>query len=248
MTGIVEKLFHKKPQPLLQKEPEEGYNLWAKNYDKQPGNLMLDFDEQVFTVLLDKVGVKDKTVADIGCGTGRHWSKIFNRNPASLHGFDVSAGMLLKLKEKFPKAETSLIKDDRFQNVEDGSFDVIISTLTIAHIKNIEQAIQAWARILKPAGELIITDFHPVALASGGKRTFKNKDEVISITNYIHSIGRIKEICFSCGMTTVAEEERVIDEAVKHYYQRQGAMHIYNQFKGVPMLYGIYLKRINGLK
>lgn len=246
MQGIRDRLFRRKTQQVIQKEPEEGYDLWAKNYDRQPGNLMLDFDEEIFTTLLDKIDLKDKRVGDIGCGTGRHWNKLFAKDPASLQGFDVSAGMLHRLKEKFPLAGISLIKDTGFKNVSDASFDVIISTLTIAHIKNIEEAIGAWCRTLEPGGEMIITDFHPAALALGGKRTFKNDEELISIINYIHPVETIKNVCFKCGLHVIAEEERVIDERVKHYYQRQRAMHVYRQFTGVPMIYGIYLKRANG--
>jgi ubiquinone/menaquinone biosynthesis C-methylase UbiE len=244
--SIIQKLFKTKAPPLLQKEPTEGYDLWSENYDSQPGNLMLDFDEEVFTSLLDKVDLQGKSVADIGCGTGRHWSKIFAKTPASLEGFDVSTGMLHRLQEKFPSAGISKIKDDRFQNVNDATFDVIISTLTVAHIRNIEEAIQSWCRILKPKGEFIITDFHPVALGSGGKRTFKNNKQSISITNYVHPVATIKKICFNYGLTLIAEEERIIDETVRHYYQQQHATHVYEKFQGVPMIYGLYLKRTNG--
>ncbi len=91
-----------------EKEVVEAYNLWADNYDAQPGNLMLDLDEFLFAKLLGKTDLKDKAVADIGCGTGRHWPKIFDCNPASLTGFDVSPGMLGKLKLKFPDAEVKV--------------------------------------------------------------------------------------------------------------------------------------------
>src|SRR5438045_907832 len=79
------------------KNAEWAYDLWSENYDDQPGNLMLDFDEEIFTMLLDKVDIKDRLVADMGCGTGRHWKKILNKKPGSLTGYDVSEGMLAKL-------------------------------------------------------------------------------------------------------------------------------------------------------
>jgi ubiquinone/menaquinone biosynthesis C-methylase UbiE len=62
--------------------------------------------------MLARTDVKDKKVADIGCGTGRHWHKIIQQQPLELAGFDVSAGMLSKLKLKFPQAETHLIVND----------------------------------------------------------------------------------------------------------------------------------------
>src|SRR6201999_1212566 len=138
---------------------------WSANYDMQPGNLMLDLDEILFPKLLENISLQNKNVADIGCGTGRHWSKILQQNPLSLTGFDVSQGMLNKLKEKYPNANVYRIKDDLFLNVPYAPFDVIVSTLTVAHIENIGEALNAWCGMLKLNSEIVITDFHPKMLA-----------------------------------------------------------------------------------
>src|SRR6185437_14798281 len=100
--------------PVKEKDVVEAYDLWAENYDSQPGNLMLDLDEIVFSGLLDDVDIKNRRVADIGCGTGRHWARILQKDPESLTGFDVSTGMLNKLNQKFPEAKTHVITDNNF--------------------------------------------------------------------------------------------------------------------------------------
>ena len=153
-------------------EPEAAYNLWAKSYDSQPDNLMLALDEELFSGLLNNIIVENKIVADIGCGTGRHWKKIIAKNPKKLIGFDVSGEMLKILQQKFPEAETHLLINNELDTLENNSCDIIFSTLTVAHIKNIRKAITEWNRVLKPGGDIIITDYHPSALAKGGKRTF----------------------------------------------------------------------------
>jgi ubiquinone/menaquinone biosynthesis C-methylase UbiE len=230
-----------------EKEAVEAYDLWSNTYDIQAGNLMLDFDRDVFYKLFASINIRGKYVADIGCGTGRHWDKITEQEPAYLHGFDVSKGMLDQLRQKFANACLSLIEDNNFSLVEDNLFDVIISTLTIAHIKNIDAAIEAWSRILKPCADIIITDFHPSALAVGGKRTFSNNGKLISITNHIHSVERVKRLYKAHGFEVVKEEQRFIDENVKHYYGKQNALHIYNRFKDTAMIYGLHLKRANDI-
>ena len=186
----------------------EAYDIWAENYDSQPGNLMLDLDELVFSELLTNTPIKDKQVADIGCGTGRHWNRIFGEAPATLTGFDVSPGMLDKLVIKFPMAKTQVIADNKFAAIADGLYDVIVSTLTVAHIENLEEALAAWCRILKPKGELIITDFHPNALASGGKRTFKHGKGHIAVQNFVHTTESIKAILLKNGFELIAEVEK----------------------------------------
>src|SRR4029078_6195154 len=87
-------------------DPRKAYNLWAGRYDSQPGNLMLDLDEKLFSELIDPLDLKGATIGDIGCGTGRHWTKLLAKEPARLAGFDVSEEMLRKLSAKSPTAET----------------------------------------------------------------------------------------------------------------------------------------------
>lgn len=103
-------------QNKISSQPEkpvvEAYDAWADTYDYQPGNLMLDLDEQLFTELVKNTDLKNKRVADIGCGTGRHWQKLYSLNPKLIIGFDVSEGMLNQLKRKFPAALTQHITDN----------------------------------------------------------------------------------------------------------------------------------------
>jgi ubiquinone/menaquinone biosynthesis C-methylase UbiE len=219
------------------------YNTWAKNYDNQPDNLMLALDEEVFTRLLNDIDVKNKIVADIGCGTGRHWKKLFDKNPKKIIGFDVSEGMLKMLQQKFPLAETHLLKNDTLGQLKNNSCDIIISTLTIAHIKNAEHAITEWNRVLSPGGCIIITDFHPVALAKGGKRTFKHNNKTIAVVNYVHTIESLQSIAGQLQLVVLRLEEKVIGETSKPYYEKQNALDVFEKWKGMPIIYGICLKK-----
>lgn len=229
--------------PVKEREVVEAYDLWAENYDAQPGNLMLDLDEILFAALLAKADIKGKNVADIGCGTGRHWPKLQAEAPASLTGFDVSPGMLNKLKAKYPNARTSVITDNNFAAIENGTYDTIVSTLTVAHIENIEEALEAWSRILKYRGDIIITDFHPDALAFGGKRTFSHQNTQIAVKNHVHSLWSIKNILLRNDFEVVSELEKKVDETVMHYYSQQNALHVYEKFKGFSIIYGIHFRR-----
>ena len=231
------------PSTIENKNVVEAYDIWAENYDSQPGNLMLDLDEILFARLLIDLNLENKNIADIGCGTGRHWDKIFQQNPASLMGFDVSPGMLKKLNDKFPEAKTYVITDNHFEGIADNTYDAVLSTLTVAHIEDIEDALQTWSRITKQQGDLIITDFHPNALASGGKRTFRHGDKHIAVQNFVHTTDSIKQILLKEGFTIIAHQEIKVDETVRHYYLQQNALHVYEKFKGQPIIYGIHFKR-----
>lgn len=229
--------------PVPVKGAAEAYDIWSENYDAQPGNLMLDLDERVFGDLLKGLDLKRRRVADIGCGTGRHWDKLTTCNPATITGFDVSQGMLSQLQAKFPDANTRVINEDTFSALPSAIFDVIISTLTVAHIEDIESALTAWGRILKNQGDVIITDFHPHILARGGQRTFRHQQQTIAVQNFVHPVAEIKRIMGSLGFAVEAEKQLHIDESVRHYYTSKGASSVYDKYKGDPVIYGIHFKR-----
>jgi ubiquinone/menaquinone biosynthesis C-methylase UbiE len=228
---------------VTEKGVVEAYDIWAGNYDAQPSNLMLHLDERLFSMLINGVDVRGKQVADIGCGTGRQWPRIFGKQPEALTGFDVSGGMLKKLNEKYPAAHTKLITDNLFSDIPDAAFDVIVSTLTVAHIEDIEEAMQAWCRLLKPQAEIIITDFHPHTLAFGGQRTFKHNNSVMAVRNYVHPIYTIKEVLIRNGFRLITQEEINIDESMRSFYADAGALHVYEKYMDFPVIYGIHLKR-----
>ena len=91
---------------------------------------------------------------------------------------------------------------------------------------------------------MIITDFHPNALASGGKRTFRHEGKHIAVQNFVHTTDIIKQILLKEGFTVIAHQELKVDESVKHYYEQQNALHVYEKFKDQPIIYGIHFRRV----
>lgn len=235
----IKRLVH----PPKDTDPATAYDLWAAAYDNQPGNLMLDLDETVFSALLDNISISGKTIVDVGCGTGRHWRKILAGLPQRLIGYDVSPGMLAKLQEKIPGAETHLLQEEKMPEMPDHSCDAIVSTLTVAHIPFIETALKEWNRILRSGADIIITDYHPEALAKGGKRTFRHKGKTVAVKNHVHGIERLRNIAGQLGWKEIHFTERVIDDSVKGYYERQNALRLFEDFKDIPIIYGMHLKK-----
>jgi len=228
---------------VVEKTAEDAYDLWAETYDNQPGNLMIDLDEVIFSTLLSEVSVSGKKVADIGCGTGRHWEKIFLQQPALLKGFDVSEGMLKKLKRKFSGSSVKKVTDNQFVDEADEYFDIIVSTLTIAHIENMGEAVCSWSRMLKNGGEMIITDYHPALLNDGGKRTFRHDQQSLAIKNFVHSLEYLEKMFHQNDLVLISKIEKRIDDSMKHYYVRQNALPTFEKFKGKPVVYGMHLKK-----
>jgi ubiquinone/menaquinone biosynthesis C-methylase UbiE len=230
--------------PTLRKkelEPAKAYDQWSEGYDDQPGNLMLALDEEVCSELLAKIAIRGKTVADVGCGTGRHWARLLEAQPVRLAGYDVSPGMLGILQKKYPAAETHLLKNERLPDLADKSCDLVLSTLTVAHISDIASAMREWCRVLKPGGSMLITDYHPDALVRGGQRTFRHHDRVLAVRNHIHPLARLREIAGELDLQVVRCIEKEIDESVRPYYEQQKALALFDRFYGTRIIYGLHL-------
>jgi ubiquinone/menaquinone biosynthesis C-methylase UbiE len=225
------------------KASSEAYDLWSGNYDRQPGNLMLDLDEKLFEELGLGLTLKNAVIVDIGCGTGRHWPAILAQEPASLTGFDSSPGMIARLKEKFPHSKAFVSSDQYLAEIRNESVDLIISTLTIAHIQDLRNYFDEWVRVLKPGGRILLTDYHPAALERGAKRTFKHQDKTIAIRNYVHSLSSIRQLAGQRNLTEERFLEKFIDEKVKHYYEAQDAIQLYEAFRSQPIIFGMLLKK-----
>ncbi|MEN9685136.1 MAG: hypothetical protein RLZZ28_922 [Bacteroidota bacterium] len=223
-------------------EAETAYDIWASQYDAQPNNLMLFLDEKLVASLMAETTFTNKSVIDIGCGTGRHWPKILSEKPLTIKGYDVSREMLSMAIKKFPDYFFYQLQNNLLPEL-DGSVDLIISTLTIAHIEDITAALKEWTRVLKPGGEILLTDYHPEALAKGAKRTFQSGNKLITIKNYVHSIEKIEHIAGQLGLSFTRIVESKIDESVISFYENQNALSVYEKFKGMKIIYGVRLKK-----
>ena len=224
-------------------DSREGYDMWAAEYDNQPENLMLRLDEDMLDYLLQDCSLYHQRTLDIGCGTGRHWQTLISRQPATLTGIDVSPAMLAKLSAKYPEAAYFLQRSESRLPFESGTFDRIVSTLTMAHIRRLGPALMEWDRVLSATGEILITDFHPILLALGGRRSFTVNGTQQYIRNHIHQVDQIAAFFESHGYTINALRQSYIDEAVRPWYAARNAMHVYNKYEGIPVIYGLHVKR-----
>jgi ubiquinone/menaquinone biosynthesis C-methylase UbiE len=225
------------------KSPEEAYDLWAAQYDTQPDNLVLAMEEELFTAFISRLNIRGSVIVDVGCGTGRHWNRILEGNPDLLLGFDVSQGMLEQLRLKFPKARVVQQMDHRLPGLDDQSCDFILSTLALAHMENIQEIFEEWNRVLKPGGEILITDYHPEALRLGSQRTFRHNGRLMAVESHAYPIHSIKKITSELGLEIDAYQEKFIDDSVRAFYQKQNALAIFERFKGLPLLHALLLKK-----
>jgi ubiquinone/menaquinone biosynthesis C-methylase UbiE len=160
-----------------------------------------------------------------------------------LCGFDVSEGMLSQLRSKFPQAKAKKLQGHFLSGIDCASIDLIISTLTIAHIDDLPSAFKEWDRVLKPGGELFITDYHPEALSRGADRSFSFQDRLIRVKNNIYPLKLISRISSQLAWQTCHFTEKKIDARLRPYYEKRNALKLFKQYEGVPIIYALHLKK-----
>jgi 2-polyprenyl-3-methyl-5-hydroxy-6-metoxy-1,4-benzoquinol methylase len=103
----------------------------------------------------------DMDVLDFGCGTGL---LTFALHPfiRSITGVDSSHGMLGVFKTKIKEQNLSNVKADYIDldkgDVLTGSYHLVISSMTLHHIKNISPLLKQFYSILLPFGQLAVAD------------------------------------------------------------------------------------------
>jgi ubiquinone/menaquinone biosynthesis C-methylase UbiE len=241
LTNLKNKVIHRfRTREII---PSKAYNKWAETYDAQPDNPILFLDDLLFKEMLKKTDWKGKTVVDIGCGTGRYWEELSRKNVAELIGYENSPEMLNKVRQKYPAAKTYLHPDNNLKELKDGSCDALVSTLVIAHIRNLPAEWREWNRVPKNKGEIILTDFHPVALQRGANRSFMHNGQLIYIKNYIHTLDKIRSLAAKMSWKEVGFIEYRIDQRVRHIFERLDVMEAYKDSYDQLVLYGIHFRK-----
>ena len=119
------------------------------------------FEERLKYKLLSITNIKDKIIADLGCGTG--FVSLALANEASIvFSVDNSRNMLNQLRvnaEDKNYKNLYLIKSS-LDNLSlfDESVDIIFINMALHHIKDAKRAISEMHRVLKKDGVVIISD------------------------------------------------------------------------------------------
>lgn len=132
----------------------------AGTWDEQPRRVKLA-REVAAAMARQLVLTPAMKVMDFGCGTGL-MSLELQHLVGSLTGVDSSRGMLDAFAAKVGQrglghVTTQLVDLDQGDEIV-GCFDVVISSMTVHHVKDVPSLLSAFYRVLNPGGYLAIAD------------------------------------------------------------------------------------------
>ncbi|MCR9165164.1 MAG: class I SAM-dependent methyltransferase [Nannocystaceae bacterium] len=200
-------------EPITEISTQAGYDRWAPGYDAYDNPLIALEQPEVRALIGDPSGL---AVLDVGCGTGRHALWMAERG-ATVTGVDFSSGMLEQLRAK-PDADVTVIEHDFTEGlpVPDRSVDLVTCCLVLEHVPSLGAVFAEMARVTRPGGRVVISDFHPEMLRRGyharfreapGGPKFQMLGEAHTVSDYIMAATR-------AGWSIEHAAEHVMTEAL----------------------------------
>ncbi|HXG34280.1 MAG TPA: class I SAM-dependent methyltransferase [Bryobacteraceae bacterium] len=210
--------------------PLEAYRLWSKTWDAELSPIVVLEDRYLEPLVPD---VEGKTVVDVACGTGR-WLVRMAQRGARVFGVDFCLEMLACARGKPGLAGRLAAADARRLPFPDASADVVLFTLALGHIVPLREVIRELARLAKPGGRLLFSDFHPHAAAAGWRRTFRSNGRVYEIENHPYRTGRLLREARAAGLALERIIEPPFGEPERDLFRRVGRDDLFEQTRGVP--------------
>ena len=134
---------------------EKAYDRWAPIYDLVFGPVF-ERGRRAAILAADRVGGR---ILEVGVGTGISLPD-YSRN-SRLYGVDISGAMLGKARERvielgLNNVEGLEVMDAEHLKFSDASFDVVVAQYVITAVPDPEAALDEFARVLRPGGEIVI--------------------------------------------------------------------------------------------
>ncbi len=141
-------------------EKKRDFDSVAAAWDENPHRVKLA--KEVAAAIKEHTDITlTMNAADFGCGTGL---LSFQLQPLvrSLTGVDSSQGMLDVFKEKIEQlrltnVHTLLVDMDKGDELT-GRYELIVSNMTLHHIKDVPQLLKQFFAVLTPGGTVCLTD------------------------------------------------------------------------------------------
>jgi ubiquinone/menaquinone biosynthesis C-methylase UbiE len=132
----------------------------AASWDENPARVKLAQDI-AGAITKCRILRPEMDAMDFGCGTGLV-TLLLRPRVRSIVGVDSSQGMLDVLQAKvarqnLTRVETQLVDLDKGDRLE-GRYDLVVSTMTLHHVRDIAALFRQFRRVLAPAGSLALAD------------------------------------------------------------------------------------------
>jgi SAM-dependent methyltransferase len=180
------------------------YEQHSASYDADAGGGLFAADEPV---VAEYLGGREPGVAlDAACGTGR-FAEFLAKRGRQVIGVDSSPDMLARARQRVPEGEFHAAELDRLP-LPDDSVDVIVCALALVHVPRLQPVLAEFARVLRPGGDLVISDLHHELVTRGSVIKARGPaGEPCIVATYRHQLGDYLRAALSLGLQVRQCEE-----------------------------------------
>jgi len=139
---------------------KDWFSSWSNEYDNTLGKI--GFHSELLSMVVKNSSIKNgDRVLDIGCGTGLLSLKLLQKADCAITGIDNSKEMMAIFRDKIERLKlsseiTCKMMDADALNFKKDTFDKVVSSVTLHHLKDKRKLIKAVCKILNPAGVFVI--------------------------------------------------------------------------------------------
>ena len=201
----------------------EAYRLWAPTYGE---NAVTFLEDQLVTAL--GPATAGRRLLDVGCGTGMR----LGASDATLAiGLDLSSEMLTRAMGLRAAA------DVRKLPIATAAFDLVWCRLMIGYVRDLGAAYAELARVCRPRGVVVVTDFHPDAVAAGHRQTVRDPVGVRhEIEHHVHTPAAHITAATHAGLRLARHQHGVVGPAVESFYADAGRLDLFREQLGLRIV------------
>jgi malonyl-CoA O-methyltransferase len=134
--------------------------------------------------------------------------------------------------------------DVRALPVADAAFDVVWCRLVLGHVADLDIAYAELGRSCAAGGVVVVTDFHPIAVEAGHRRTFRDaRGEVHEVENHLHPADAHYLAAARAGLSLRERRDCAVDDSVRSFYADAGRLDMYERQRGLPLVLVLVFER-----
>lgn len=144
--------------------------------------------------------VSNKKILDLGCGDGGY-SRALAHKGANVTSIDCATDAInfaiKKANDESLKVEHFVRNSNDLYDIGDGTFDIVLCSMMLMDIEDLDGTIQEIYRVIKPKGKVFISILHPCFKPKESKWTMEDETIKVIVADYFNPtewVGEIKGI------------------------------------------------------
>jgi malonyl-CoA O-methyltransferase len=206
----------------------KAYERWAPLYPPVAHNPLMRIEQH--SMLEIWPNMEGRRVLDLACGSGRYSKLLLEAHAAQVVALDFCVPMLDQVTTA-DRVRASMMQ----LPFQPEAFDAVVCGLAVGHATDIQQWMREVARVLRPSGSLVYSDFHSEAIRVGMTRSFKDSaNETVTVPHRVYDLDCQRDAMSAAGLTIeTVRELRVGIELTESF---SGSEKLYRDWHGVPLV------------